>query len=376
MAQVSPEEMFKFYKGRIIDVLNKHNPSGLKTVDPLLKQFPGKEYQVYKQICKMWKVDPQPPATPSEILAKPSQAEVNSNQGGEVSRWLRNRGFTSYSKLPQFQSMTLRDFMAIDTKKKLMDIGVIPKHAEILWNEILQGAYQKSQKVPKAEKPAHIADFKVGEPCFTKVMLVNSKGEEKWLNATVTNVNDDNTFDISVNNAANYGVPPDAVNVPRKMLKKLTENVEIAVPDPKRKASKRPQFQQGDRVQVSGLRSHESYNGLCGTILLYVPSQRRYQVRLDTNDIIAVKQRNVGAVVKGADKANHLPLNAGMKIIKKVNNEHADDAVLSSLMVTLMQDNPNTDAGKLGEFAAAYLLSKKKHKKLEGPLNIGDRLCI
>jgi len=29
-------------------------------------------------------------------------------------------------------------------------------------------------------------------------------------------------------------------------------------------------------------------------------------------------------------------------------------------MAKLMQDNPNTDPGKLGEFAAGYLLAKKK----------------
>lgn len=367
MAQPSPKQMFEFYKARITEVLNKNNPNGLKTVDTLLKQFPGKEYQVYKQICKMCKVEPQPAATPAEILGKPPQAEVVKNQGGEVSQWLRNHGFDSYSKLAQFQLMTMENFMAIDTKWKLIDIGVIPKHSEILLNEIL-----KDQE----KKPAPKADFEVGENCYTKMMLVNSKGGEKWLNARVTNVNDDNTFDICVHNAANYGVPPDAVNVPRKMLKKSTETVDIATPDPKRKASKRPQFQQGDRVRVSGLRSHESYNGLCGTVLLYVPTERRYQVRLDTNDVIAIKQRNVGAVEKGTDHASHLPLNPGMKNLKRINNEQGDDAVLSALMLKLMQDNPDTDAGKLGEFAAGYLLSKKKHKKVEGPANIGDRLCM
>jgi len=376
MAQPSPKQMFEFYKARITEVLNKHNPNGLKTVDTLLKQFPGKEYQVYKQICKMCKVEPEPPATPAEMLPKPSQAEVVKNQGGEVSRWLRNHGFDSYSKLPQFQLMAMKDFMAIDTKGKLIDVGVIPKHSEILLNEILKDPYERSPKVPQLEIPAPKADFEIGENCYTKMMLVNSKGGEKWLNARVTNVNNDNTFDICVHNAAHYGVPPDAVNVPRKMLKKSTENVEIAIPDPKRKASKRPQFQQGDRVRVSGLRSHESYNGLCGTVLLYVPTERRYQVRLDTNDVIAIKQRNVGAVEKGADQASHLPLNPGMKNLKRINNEQGDDAVLSALMLKLMQDNPDTDAGKLGEFAAGYLLSKKKHKKLEGPANIGDRLCM
>merc|ERR1712066_70800 len=77
------------------------------------------------------------------------------------------------------------------------------------------------------------------------------------------------------------------------MLKKSTEDVKVALPDPQARPSKRPQFQHGDRVRVFGLRSHTTYNNLCGTVLLYVPSERRYQVRLDTNDVIAIKQRNV-----------------------------------------------------------------------------------
>jgi len=378
MEQPSPKQMFDFYKARMTEVLTKHNPNGLKTVDSLLKQFPGKEHQVYKQICKMCKVEPLPPATVAEILNNAPQAqepfEVKS-EGGEVSNWLRSHGFDSYSKLQRFQTMSMKDFFAIKTKGKLIEIGVLPKHSEVLLTEIIKEEY--NQPTLEQPKPPTKADFEVGENCYTKMMLVNSKGGEKWLNARVTHVNDDSTYDIFVHNAANYGVPPDAVNVPRKMLKKSTEDVEIAIPDPKRKASKRPQFQQGDRVRVSGLRSHKSYNGLCGTVLLYVPTERRYQVRLDTNDVIAIKQRNVGVVAKGEDVPNHMPLNPGMKNLKRINNEQGDDAVLSALMLKLMQDNPDTDAGKLGEFAAGYLLSKKKNKKAEGPpSNITERLCM
>merc|ERR1719177_122720 len=108
------------------------------------------------------------------------------------------------------------------------------------------------------------------------------------------------------------------------MLKKISETVEVAVPQPKKKA-KRPQFQSGDRVRVFGLRSHKSYNGLCGTILLYVASERRYQVRLDTNDVIAIKQRNVGPIEKGDDQPSHL-LEAGKRNLRKVNDEENDDA--------------------------------------------------
>lgn len=374
--------MFEFYKARLTEVLTKHNPSGLNTVDSLLKQFPGKEHQVYLQICKMCKVEPLPPATPADFVVKapqqyklPQQEVVINTEGGEVSKWLRGHGFDRYSKLQPFKVMPPEEFFAIKTKDKLVSNGVITKHSEIILAEILKEEY--NQPSLGAEKPPPKGDFEIGENCFTKMMLRNSKGGEKWLNARVTHVNDDCTYDIFVHNAANYGVPPDAVNVPREMLKKSTEDVEIAIPDPKRKASKRPQFQQGDRVRVSGLRSHKSYNGLYGTVLLYVPTERRYQVRLDTNDVIAIKQRNVGVVEKGDGAPSHLPLNSGMKNLKRINNEQGDDAVLSALMLKLMQDNPDTDAGKLGEFAAGYLLSKKKIKKAEGPSsNITERLCM
>merc|ERR550534_1603243 len=348
-------------------------------------------------MCRRCGVEPLPPATPEDFLPKqPARVEYNNFSppqqvvlnDGEVPKWLRQHGFQRYSRLPQFHIMSLKDFFEITTAGKLIEIGVPPNHASLLLTEILKDACQQPpevsqplpkpgpEAVPEPEKPAVKADFAIGENCFTKMLPMNSKGGEKWLMAKVTHVNDDNTFDISVYNASTYGVPPDAVNVPRKMLKKSTENVEVAVPDPKRKAGKRPQFQQGNRIRVFGLRSHKSYNGLCGTVLLYVPTERRYQVRLDTNDVIAIKQRNVGVVAKGEDVPNHLPLNPGMKNLKRINNEQGDDAVLSALMLKLMQDNPDTDAGKLGEFAAGYLLSKKKHKKVEGPANIGERLCM
>merc|ERR550534_3019531 len=125
-----------------------------------------------------------------------------------------------------------------------------------------------------------------------------------------------------------------------------------------KKPSKRPQFQTGDRVKVSGLRSHTTYNGLCGTVLLYVASERRYQVRLDTNDVIAIKQRNVGPVTDDDRGAVMTPRN---KKPKNTGSEQKDEeTMLSELMTKLMQDNPDTDPGKLGEFAAGYLLAKRK----------------
>merc|ERR1719289_83618 len=213
----------------------------------------------------------------------------------------------------------MKDFLTINSKGKLIEIGVLPKDAEILLTEILRESYEGSDQIPDSEplKPVTNADFKVGENCFAKMMLSNSKGGEKWVNAKVTHVNDDNTFDVFVYSAATYGVSRDAVNVPRKMLKKSTENVEVAQPDPKRKVTKRPQFQQGDRIRVSGLRTHLSYNGLCGTVLLYVPTERRYQIRLDTNDVIAIKQKNVRALKKRSEPMS----DSGKKQIRDVHDQ-------------------------------------------------------
>jgi len=359
MANPTNEQSFNFYKARLTDVLSRHNPAGLKTVDSLLNQFPGKEYQVYSQICKMAKIEPLPAATPAEIIEFSQQPIIV--DGGRVSKWLSNRGFNSYSLNQQFLKMTMKDFLAIQTKEKLIEIGVIPNHAEIMLAEIQKGTYTEREQGLVAEskrgQPEQKADFEVGENCFAKIMLSNSKGGEKWVNAKITHINDDNTFDIFVYNAQSYAVSPDAVSVPRKMLKKSTEDVEVAAPDPKRKSAKRPQFQQGDRIRVSGLRSHLSYNGLCGTVLLYVPTERRYQIRLDTNDVIAIKQKNVRALKK---RNEPVLSDAGRKPLKDMHDQMTDDAMLPALMVKLMQDNPDTDAGKLGEFAAGYLLSKKK----------------
>jgi len=162
--------------------------------------------------------------------------------------------------------------------------------------------------------------------------MTNNKGEEKWLNARVTNVNADNSFDIFVYNSEALNVPPEAVNVPRNMLKKLSEKVQVAVPGQMRRSANRSQFQSGDPVRVFRLRSHTSYNGLSGTVLLYVASERRYHVRLDTNDIIAIKQRNV-APAEGDDKS------AGILEEKKKSKGGAlksNGIKLSELMANLM----------------------------------------
>jgi len=354
---------FHFYETRLTEVLTQHNPAGLKTIGALLKQFPGKEHQVYAQICKKCGVAPVQPPTVNDFDADGKPKSNVKKSDDRVVKWLAARG-PPHSKLAsqhQFKIMNWDDFLKISSKGKLIELGVIPRNAESLLacieaeaNGTPLPAPQAAQAAQAAQKPA---DFDVGENCYTKVVSTG-KGGDKWLNARVTAINREEdggiTFDIFVYNSKAHGVPPEAVNVPRDMLKKGTEKVQVAVPDAKR-AAKRPQFQQGDRVRVFGLRSHTSYNGLCGTVLLYVPSERRYQVRLDTNDVIAIKQRNVapehGEAPKGADEAANK---------KKKKGGKAQPDQLSELMSKLMADNPNADPGKLGEFAAGYLLAKQK----------------
>jgi len=361
-SDLTPSQIFEFYHTRLTEVLTKHNPGGLATVSPLLKQFPGKEHQVYTQICKKCGVNPVDRPTLDDFedgKVKSLRSKSNDERfdtSRRVATWLIENGFAKYANQHQFQTMSWDNFTSIATKGRLIELGVLPKEAPLLLNAIAkeQGANENLEK-PVEKK----SDFDAGENCYTKILAPNSKGGEKWLNARVTNVNYDGSFDIFVYNSKAFNVPPEAVNVPRDMLKKLSENVEVAVP-PKRKSNKRPQFQSGDRVKVFGLRSHTTYNGLTGTVLLYVASERRYQVRLDTNDVIAIKQRNVGPVGDD-DQGPTMPMaKTKPKISEAV--EKDDETKLSELMTKLMHDNPTTDAGKLGEFAAGYLLAKRKMK--------------
>jgi len=335
-----------FYKERLTEVLTKHNPSGLNTIDSLLKSFPGKEHLVYVQICKKCGVTPRNPPTASELESgKPASGTPDR----KVALWLSDNGFQKYASMNQFLKMDWDKFLSISSKGRLIELGVFPQHAQPLLLAIIgmTGRGSPSEPVKKT-------DFEVGENCYTKVVATSNQGDEKWLNARVTHINDDNTFDIFVYNSIAHGVPQEAVNVPRNMLKKSTENVQVAVPQ-KMKHSKRPQFQPGSRIRVFGLRSHTAYNGMNGTVIMYVPSERRYQVRLDTNDVIAIKQRNVAAPL------NPFQSDEGNKKLKEnaVVNK-SDDAILSELMIKLMQDNPDTDPAKLGEFAAGYLMAKQK----------------
>jgi len=358
-SNLTPAQIFAFYHTRLTEVLTQHNPAGLKTIGALLRQFPEKERQVYIQICKKFGVDPVDRPTVDDFqngVVKPLGQKPKDER---VVKWLTVNGFANYANKHYFNAMTLEDFFSISSKGRLIELGVLPNNATLLLNAMLKESGEDGkQDKPLGPTPCK-ADFEVGENCYTKIVMSSKKGGEKWLNARVTNVNDDNSFDIFVYNSKGFNVPPEAVNVPGDMLKKLTENVDIAVPEPKRKPAKRPQFQSGDRVRVFGLRSHKSYNGLRGSVLLYVPSERRYQVRLDTNDVIAIKQRNVGPLIEDADEESAMapeskkPSSSGAA-------EKRDDVTLSQLMGKLMKDNPDTDPGKLGEFAAGYLLAKRK----------------
>jgi len=351
-SDLTPSQVFAFYHTRLTEVLTRYNPTGIKTVGALLRQFPEKEHQVYIQICKKFSVEPVGRPTLDDFQNGVVKALKQEPMDARVVQWLSMNDFEKYVDKHPFQIMLWEEFSAITSKGKLIELGVLPKDATLLLNAILK---ERGDNGEKPTEPPFKADFDVGENCYTKIVMANSKGREKWLNARVTKVNDDNSFDIFVYNSEALNVPPEAVNVPRNMLKKLSEDVQVAIPDQVRRSMKRPQFQSGHRVRVFGLRSHTSYNGLCGTVLLYVASERRYQVRLDTDDVIAIKQRNVGPV-EGDDKG------AVLQKEKKEPKEEAlksDEQMLSELMTKLMQDNPNTDPRKLGEFAAGYLLAKR-----------------
>jgi len=350
---LTSSQIYQFYESALKEVLSKHNPAGLSTIGKLLKQFPGKEHLVYVQVCKKCGVEPRKPPTPEDFVTgvPKEQAKPKGATDKKVSDWLLGNKFERYANRHQFLTMSWEEFSMIRSKGRLIELGVIPRHAEPLLNAIIRatgGAEEEKQK------PEQKSDFEVGENCYTK--LVDDKGGDKWLNAKITEINEDNTFDIFVYNSKAHGVPPEAVNVPRDMLKKSTEDVQVAVPESKQK-NKRAQFQYGDRVRVFGLRSHTSYNNLCGTVLLYVPRERRYQVRLDTNDVIAIKQRNVAPENDEAQAA--VAFASGRNKLKKGGESDVDDTSLNALMRKLMSENPNADPKKLGEFAAGYMLAKQ-----------------
>jgi len=349
MTELTPDQNYSFYKALLEEVIKKHNPAGLSNIDFLLKQFPGKEHMVYKQICQKCGVKPREPPTIDDfvdgipkLLVKPV-----ANADGRLTEWLHKNSFQKYADL--FLTMSWDEFIQIGSVGPLIELGVIPKHAQSLLNAI--GAIGQNRR------PEHKADFEVAEDCFTKIMTRGK--EEKWVKARVTCVNGDNTFDIFVHDSSAFGVQPEAVSVPRNMLKKLTEDVEVA----ETKNTKQPQFQPGDRIRVFGLRSHTTYNNLCGQILLYVPNEKRYQVKLDTKDVIAIKERNVAA--ENCEMQHAAAIQSGRSAFKRLGGSKEDETGLQHLMLKLLKENPNMDPKKLGEFVAGYVVAKKKINKGE-----------
>merc|ERR1719361_3112296 len=68
---------YNIYKTRLTVLLTEKNPVMLRNLDNLLKKFPGKEDQVYKQMCKNFKV---------EALGAPTQDEINGLGTGVLAR--------------------------------------------------------------------------------------------------------------------------------------------------------------------------------------------------------------------------------------------------------------------------------------------------
>jgi len=378
MSDPTPLEVFQYYKILLTEVLTKHNPAGLDSIERLLKQFPGKEHQVYKQICKNCGVAPSDPPTADDFINGVPKRTVKAQQSdGKVSAWLDKNGFNKYAIQHQFNIMAWEEFLTISTKGRLIELGVIPKHAQLLLTAI-QNIGKDQLNSASAADPLNSAsaadperkddneekslEFQVGEICYTK-MIKGDREQEVWINAKITHVNDNGTFDIFVLDAKAHGVPPEAVNVPRDMLKKSSETVQTAVPEEKKNGG-RPQILPGSRVTIFGLRSHTAYNGVSGSALMYMPAERRYQVRLDTGDVIAIKQRNV--VIEKVQAQHSVELNAAKEVAMKKLEEGgtvspADEAILSGLILKLAGDGSTTiDPDKLGEFAAGFLSAKKK----------------
>jgi len=368
MSNPTQLELFQHYKILLTEVFTKHNPAGLKSIEPLLTRFPGKEHQVYKQICKKCGVDPEDPPTADDFInGVPKRTVKAPPSDGKVSEWLDKKGYSKYAIQHQFKIMAWEDFLKISTKGRLIELGVIPKHAQSLLNGIKTSSKSQPTFSHSAEpetkdgndEKSH--EFQVGESCYTK-MIKGEQEQEVWLNARITHINDNNTFDIFVLDASAHNVHPEAVNVPRAMLKKSSERVQTAVPTSK-KSGNRTQIQPGSRVTVFGLRSHITYNGVSGSVVMFMPAERRYQVRLDTGDVIAIKQRNVALEKVQAISEDGL-LEIATEVAKKKLREAgivspADEANLSELLIKLSGDS-NTTPAKLGEFAAGFLIAKKK----------------
>jgi len=366
MSNPTPAEIFQYYKILLTEVLTKHNPAGVRTIEPLLMQFPGKEHQVYKQICMKCGVTPEEPPTTNDFAnGIPKRTVISPPSDGRVSQWLANNDFNKYAQQHHFQIMKWDEFIRISSKGRLIELGVIPKHAEPMLKAIYNISDGQPTSSPVAAQPESKSnekrehDFKLGEICYTKMI----KGDEEvWLSARITNLNDDNTFDLLVIDAKYHGVRLEAVNVPRNMLKKSTEKVPTAPPQGQKNGG-RPQIQPGTRVRVFGLRSHTKYNGMSGCALLYMPIERRYQIQLDSGDVIAIKQRNVALENVQAIPSEDLEAakDVALKKLKEAGIVRpAEEASLSDLILKLIGDSSKIDPAKIGGFAAGFLIAQRK----------------
>jgi len=365
-AKASSTVVFQYYSAQIKNLYREHNLANIQSVDSLLKQFPGKEYLVYRQICKKCRVEPDKQRTAEDIT---SEALGQQEEEGKVSNWLIKNGYKTYGEKPQFRLMEWGFFMKISTEEQLQAQGVPLEHIRDLLALIRleSGAKDEEKQAaatpekPPVEKPStQKPDFKMGDDCFTKVFKPGENDvEEGWLKAKVMRVNKDGTFDIYVHNAMAHGVPPEAVNVPRHFLEKSVENVKLTPPT----AVKRPhpdstKFSPADRVWVCGLRSHQSYNGLGGTIVIF--HEKRYQVELDNGELFAIRPENLFPWDVDVPEKS---VEAGLNRLKSAGYASEEEkAILKDLITRLMRydTSRSTDHVKLGHFAAGYLIAQRR----------------
>jgi len=359
--------VFQYYHTIIQNLYCKHSLSNIQSVEPLLKQFPGKEYLVYLQICKKCGVEPEEQPTSEQIVNKAK--EVDESDEGKVSTWLSDKGFERYAKSPQFRAMKWEIFKTITNGDQLRAQGVQLEHIQSLLTLIAAETAEKKEDIsieqpveePQSENlPEPESEFKIGDDCYTKVFKAGEdEVEEGWLKAKVVRINNDNTYDIYVLNAMAHGVPPEAVNVPRNFLKKHVDNVKVTPPAPvKRPHPDSTKFSRGDRVWVCGLRSHQSYNGLGGKIVIF--NEKRYQVELDNGELFAIRAENL--VPWDVDVPNE-SIEAGVSRLSSAGFAGAEDEeILRDLITRLMRydTSRSTDHVKLGQFAAGYLIAQRR----------------
>jgi len=362
-SQPSPEQIYEYYHKLLIETLPAEKR--INNMDSLLRQFPGKEHVVYVQICKKCGVSPVLKPSPQDILSYLNRSISITQEERTVSQWLMSKGFAKLAVNTWFSDMKWESFLTI-TPEQLQDLGVSKSDATLILALIAEETGDRKEKdQTNSSEPVVNSDFVVGEDCLTKVCSEGPKGTdigEKWLTGRITHINSGNTFDIFVYDSDAHGVPSEAVDVPRDMLRKCTENVKVEVPKPRKKPEEGPRFKQGDRVRVFGLRSHVNYNGMYGKILLHIPSEKRYQVQLDTYDVIAIRQKNVAPADPNFQHNYEVALKSAEEKMLKYDSA-IDRQELSSLILKLMKNNPGSKPEKVGEFAVGYLSAVASMKK-------------